>query len=655
MSAEHELREGGRAPRGSTRRPSEAQLAVVAFVVAMLAFLVHRTAAGAVGPGDEELVLGNELVQDAGVASARTLVAESFAPPALRGANRPLALLSLQLDSALGGGPRRLSIYRRTSVALHALNAGLLVVLLAFLFGNVWAAGAAGLAFALHPLTVEPVLWLSERGTLLGTFFVLVSSIAYVRRAQRSPRSARHLWLAAALVAYGLALLANPAFVALPVVLLVFDAWPLRRFGPRAVLEKLPWFALGAGAVFATGMARGMARGTDPSRLLQGFAHQAQQLAWPARLSIVYPPDGVGLDSFAYLPLVAIALVLAGVLTAGLRPGRAAAVRYVFAALVTAGFALPLAFATRGQQQHWTTSEALFRHAVLVAPDAPAAHALLAVALARAGQPDEAVRSYQDAIARDPFYPDAWHALGDLLFERGDLDGALEAYENATGLFPENAVFATSRALAVERSGDHEAALVLFRLAVELDPDDAAARHELGLRLLLAGSDDEAGEHLVVAVRRRPRWVQARASYARLLIANERWEEARIELEAGLALDAGDHELHNNLAVVLAELGDEAGALAHAEATVRLRADLADVQHNHGNALARAGKREAALEAYERALAIDPELLPTVVNRALLLKEMGRLDEALEGLERAVELAPDNEELRRMLERLRGR
>ena len=637
-------------PASGNEKTFERQVAVCAFVVAMLAFLLHRTSAGALGPEDRHQVLANELISDGSLGATLDLVSGAAEAPRLAGVpGQPLALASLQLDTRLGAGPKRLSGYRRTNVALHALNAGLLVVLCAFLLRSAWAAGAAGLLFALHPLGVEPVLWLSARGMLLGSSLSLLSLVALVRGLQQSSRAPKVL----AFLLFVLGLAAHPVFAWLALDACLVTLWVTRRLGAGVI----PWLAVGGASLAWQGV------GVDASRVgatLQTLLAHAAKLVVPSGLSVVVSDAAggtqglIGIDTLTTFVLMGAVVVLAILFATLARPGRGLPLRLGLVGLLALAAGFPLASATRARQGEWATGGLLYENAVRVAPEAALAHVYLARAYRNEGRPDEAIRAYQDAIAIDPFTPGAWHELGDLYYEREDLEAAVEAYENAAGLFPENAVYATSLAKAVASTGDAARALELSRLAGELDPDDARTQHELGLRLLLAGHDAEAEEHLAAAVRMRPRWTQARASYARFLITAERWEEARAELEAGIASGRGDYELHNNLAVVLTALGDDVGAVEHTEITARLRDDRADAHHNHGNALARAGKHEAALAAYDRALALDDALLPTVVNRALLLKEMGRRADAIAGLERATELAPDNDELRTVLENLRA-
>jgi protein O-mannosyl-transferase len=176
---------------------------------------------------------------------------------------QPLTSLSYAVDDRLwGGAPWGAHL---GNLLLHALNALLVALLAAELFrrsrGNgrrsedlalgVLAALAAAL-FALHPMRVESVAWATERRDVLSACCFLLCLLFYLKRFSAArPRAAR-AWYAASLAAFLLGLLAK-AQVALPGVLLVLDAWPLRRFASRAsarraLAEKLPYFALSAAA-----------------------------------------------------------------------------------------------------------------------------------------------------------------------------------------------------------------------------------------------------------------------------------------------------------------------------------------------------------------------------------------------------------------------
>src|SRR5581483_7539728 len=145
--------------------------------------------------------------------------------------------------------------YHLTSVLLHAINAALCFALMERLLerarpqesprARTAMAMAGALFFSLHPLRVESVAWVTERRDVLSGLFFLLSLLAYVKS---TAGPARRRWLLASLAAFAASLLSKAMGMTLPLVLLVLDAWPLRRFErerPAAVLgEKLPFFAL---------------------------------------------------------------------------------------------------------------------------------------------------------------------------------------------------------------------------------------------------------------------------------------------------------------------------------------------------------------------------------------------------------------------------
>ena len=126
----------------------------------------------------------------------------------------------------MGGRENNLRPFHITSLALHMANTALIIVLLYLLFGNIWAAAAAGLLFGVHPMTVEPIPWVGERKTLLAAFFAFWSLILYVRYS----RSGNWKSYAGCFLMYLLALMSKPTSVPLPVVMLLMDYWPLKRF-----------------------------------------------------------------------------------------------------------------------------------------------------------------------------------------------------------------------------------------------------------------------------------------------------------------------------------------------------------------------------------------------------------------------------------------
>ena len=157
----------------------------------------------------------------------------------------PLAWLSSELDTELfGSAPAG---HHSTSIFLHALTAGLLVLVLLRLGAGPWTAAAGSLLWAIHPLRVESFAWIAERKDVLCALFFVAAVLAYLRYAERPSRPRYAAWL----LCGALALMSKPAAVSLPLVLLVLDYWPRRRATApaRLLIEKLPLIAIGDAAL----------------------------------------------------------------------------------------------------------------------------------------------------------------------------------------------------------------------------------------------------------------------------------------------------------------------------------------------------------------------------------------------------------------------
>ncbi|HEV8059330.1 MAG TPA: tetratricopeptide repeat protein, partial [Gemmataceae bacterium] len=226
----------------------------------------------------------------------------------------PLTWLSLQVDASFYGGPKA-GRFHATNVLLHIANAVLLSLVLGRMTGMVWRSAMVAALFALHPLHVESVAWVSERKDVLSTLFWMLTMTAYVAYVRR-PSVKRYVLIVLALT---LGLMAKPMLITLPFVLLLLDFWPLGRLqgGPEPVVadsrpralslsrlwgEKLPLLIVVLGSCVVTFLAqfRGRAVGTLESyplhvrflNALLAYGTYLAQLFLPRNLAVFYPHPG---------------------------------------------------------------------------------------------------------------------------------------------------------------------------------------------------------------------------------------------------------------------------------------------------------------------------------------------------------------------------
>jgi hypothetical protein len=193
----------------------------------------------------------------------------------------PLTLLSHMLDVQLF--KLEPGWHHATSLALHVTNAVLLLFVLDRLTRAFWPSALVAALFALHPLHVESVAWISERKDVLSTFFLLLALYAYGRYAEKPTRKAFLLLL----VMFALGLMSKPMLVTLPFVLLLLDVWPLRRLKRGAfgslVREKIPLFVMAAVASLTTYLVQSRSGAVAASQLLTLPVRASNALASTAR------------------------------------------------------------------------------------------------------------------------------------------------------------------------------------------------------------------------------------------------------------------------------------------------------------------------------------------------------------------------------------
>jgi len=521
--------------------------------------------------------------------------------------------------------------YHLLNVLLHASAAGLFGRLLRGL--TVPGAWLAALLFALHPVCVESVAWISEEKNTLSTVFYLAAALAYLRFVDRP--EARAYLLATAL--FGLALLTKTVTATLPAALVVVFWWQRGRLAwRRDVLPLVPWFVLAAvsglvtahferaliGAEGAAFDLSGVQRGLLAGRV---FWFYLGQLAWPADLIFIYPRwtvDAAQAGQWLF-PLGALALLAGlfwwqrrqrGPLAAALLFGGALfpvlgfvnVYPFVFSfvadhfqylaslpvfALAGAGLTrlsarLPrwgalagavgvlggLGALTWRQTGGYRDSTTLFETTLARNPDCWMAHHNLAVILAGEGRFEAALSHQQAALHLNPDYAPAENNLGDDFLQLNRVAEALPHLERAVKLQPNYAVAHCSLGLALARSDRTGEALRHFAEAVRLNPAYAEAELNWGLGLMLTGHFPESVPHFEQALRLNPDSVDAQHTYGRALASQGRWAAAIVHFREALRLAPDFGDAHLQLALALRQVGQEQEAREHLLEAQRLRA-----------------------------------------------------------------------------------
>jgi protein O-mannosyl-transferase len=453
----------------------------------------------------------------------------------------PLLHTAFWLEHRLWGNA--VAGYHLVNVLQHALSAVLLLLVLRRL--RIAGAALAAAVFALHPVHVESVAWISEQKNTLSLVFYLGAAYAYLRFDEERQRK-DYAW---ASLLFVLGLLTKTVVATLPAALLVVFWWKRGRVDwGRDVVPTLPWFAAGAAAGLHTAWierAQLGAEGADfalsPLQrvLLAGRVawFYLGKLIWPADLTFIYPRWTIGTSSaMAYLWPVAALLALGGLwaVRKRWRAPLAAALFFVGSLFPVLGFVnvYPFVFSFVADHFAYLPSLGLIAGlaagaAALAARDArirsaaPLAAGLLLITLAALTWRQsriyrDAPTLYQATLARNP---DCYLCLNNL--------GTMAA-----------------------RGGEMEEAERFYREAVRIKPDSPEAHNNLASALAQSGKMAESLPHFEQAVRAAPNYVSARVNYGGVLFRMGRVAEARVQFEAALRVMPDYGPARQNLAVI---------------------------------------------------------------------------------------------------------
>lgn len=599
----------------------------------------------------------------------------------------PLARTPARTETG-GWGPLAPRPFHAPNLALHVAAAVAVFSMLRRLFGCAGPAFCGALLFALHPVQVEPVAWVTGMKDVLGGALAIAAiwqylsfaAAARVEEGESPPtmaasagtapaaRGRAHFALASLL--FVLALLAKPSAAAVPLIAWCLDRWALGRSAREATWSLLPWgaVALAWAAVTARAQPPG-AIDFVPSawgRLVvagDALAFYLGKLAWPTGLAIDYGRSPATVLSSRAAPLawllpggVAIAAWLLrrrapwllaglGVFIAALLPvlgiipfefqnQSTVADRYLYVALL--GPAVALAGTLRGGRTSAGAAGAIPSSATLARPRPvliTAVAALLIVALGTMSLSQvprwRTTRAlFARALAVNPRSAVAHNLYGMSLVEEGRVDEGLMHFAEALRLRPRFPEAHYHRGLALIGLGRAAEAESAFAEAIRIRPNFSSAHNNLGVALARQGRLGEAIASYERALAIQPGDPQAHTNLGNALAKEGRVEEARAQYEAALSLRPDSPEALSNLGALLAGRGDLAGATALLERAARASPASADVRGNLGMLLVAQGRAAEALPHFDAALRGLPSSWELHRGHARALAAAGRPDEA---------------------------
>lgn len=560
--------------------------------------------------------------------------------------------------------------YHIINVVLHIAAVVLAYSILARL--KVPGALLAAAIFALHPVMVESVAWISEQKNTLSAVFYLSAMLTYLNFDQSRDR----IYYAAAIGLFILGLMTKTVTASLPAALLVIFWWQRGTIvWRRDVAPLIPFFVLGAtsglftywverkliGAEGASFELTVIQRGLLSGRVIWFYVGK---LVWPANLIFSYPRWTIDPTQMWQWSFSIAALMLTAALWAMRKRWRAPLAGWLFfcgTLFPVLGFlnVYPFVFSYVADHFQYLASLGIIVLAatgiVNVSNFLPASArwvslafaillvAMLGVATFRQSRVYfDALEFYQTIVERNS---SSWMAHNNLAMELEDANRqseAIEHYRTAVRLKPDYVEAHTNLGYALVRNGRIQEGIDEMQAALTLDAEFLPAHYNLGLTFLELGRLAEAIEQFEYIVRRKPDFVGVRTNLGVARIHQGEFTLAMEQFRMALTSDPTDATAQSNLGLLLSERDGLNESLAHLQNAVQLQPNVASFRNNYGVALHKAGRLREAIEQHQEALRLDPNFLQAYMNLAQALGEADRSDEAIAAARKAIELASAN-------------
>ena len=606
-----------------------------------------------VGYDDQEYVSENSYVQ-----KGLTVEGLKWAFTTFHSANwHPITWLSHMLDCELYGlDPMG---HHWTNLQLHIANTLLLFLILQMMTGAIWQSAFVAALFALHPLHVESVAWVSERKDVLSTFFGLLSIAAYCRYV-RNPRIINYLLI---ILLLGLGLMAKPMLVTFPFVLLLLDFWPLKRFQfkndlmlkfdgflflgfqgfLRLFLEKIPlvillvisciltfWAQKSSGAVQTLGVLPLINR---IANALIVYASYVLKAIWPINLSVFYPyPKDLQMLKIAGAGLLLLIVSFLALRAMKIRPYLLAGWLWYIGTLVPVIGLVQVGEQAMADRYTYIPLIGLF---IIFAW----------------GVSDLLVKWHYRKIFLGISAVIILSALTVCtFFQASHWRNTITLFKNAVNVTENNYKALNNLGAALIDKGKYDEAILYFTEVLINNPQKTDARNNLANVLFLQGKPDEAIFHYNEILRNNPRKTDARNNLANVLSAQGKLDEAVLHYKEAIRINPEYEDAHYNLAYVLSLQGKPDEAVVHYKEAIRINSEYAKAHYHLGKILINQKKMKEAMFHFAETIRISPDYAEAYNKIGIILAEQGKYNKAEVFFLKAIQIRPNYTEARKNIE-----
>lgn len=535
----------------------------------------------------------------------------------------PLTWLSHMLDcQVFGSNPGR---HHLVNLFIHILNALLLFTALRVMTNDLWKSAFVAALFALHPLNVDSVAWISERKNLLSTLFWMLTLLAYIHYS-RQVSLGRYI---AVVLLFTLGLFAKPMIVTLPFVLLLLDVWPLGRLRAEGIdqppkgteffyissrrwpflfLEKIPLLCIASSIIILTIVSmqhnqlffspRTAPMGLRIENVFISYIKYIYKIIWPHSLAVYYPfPTSIPLYQvigsiilLIFITLIVLAAArkipaltvgwlwfigtlvpVCGIVQGGLWPAMADRWAYI----PGIGFFIMVAWGgswVLRNNRNQRAIKAIFAAVVLIC--------CIAISKKQTTYWKDSIALFSHELSVAENNSISHLNLGTALAEKGMVNEAIGHFHEALRLDPNYTNSYSGLGAALISKGETDTAIDSFNAALKIMPENVYAYIGLGMALVAKGQLDQAASQYNAVLKMNPNVAIAHFGLGSISVKKGDFDEAIKEFRKAIALNPLDATTYNSLGAVLGAQGHISEAILHFEKALQIDPNFIKARNN---------------------------------------------------------------------------